>query len=128
MPQAHQQALEPDGVAFFVSAHAVSSGTSVAGGFAVFGGTPTQNGGQNPKNKHRYTSDDDNKESFTGAIRNDELFSRGAFLMRQSCHSALFRSGSAVLCFGVSLTGGLGAGVGLRLTNRSLVGRVSHFS
>ena len=101
-------------------------GPNVVGYFTMLSGSPTHYGGQNANYQHNNAGDDDGDKSFTRAIRNDELLSRGAFLLRQSCHNTLFGSGRAVFNFG-TLTRGFGSRACLGLTHGGLVGAVCHF-
>ena len=56
---------------------------------SVLFSTPPHDGGKQTDDKNHHADDDDGNKSLTDAIRNNELFSRGAFLLRQSCHSYL---------------------------------------
>ena len=101
------------------------SGPNVVGYFTMLSGSPTHYGGQNANYQHDNAGDDDGEKSFTGAIRNDELLSRGAFLLRQSSHSALL--GGSVTVAGLEPGAwDFGTGASLGLTYGTLIGPVSH--
>ena len=104
-----------------------SRSAEVPGSFACGGVllAPAHNGDQQPENKGNDPSNDDGEEYFTGAIANDELFSRGAFLLRQSSHSALL--GGSVTVAGLEPGAwDFGTGASLGLTHGTLIGPVGH--
>ena len=100
----------------------------VPGGFASGGMVflaPAHDCRQQPENEDSYPSNNDSEKYFTGAIGNDELFSRGAFLLRQSSHSALL--GGSVTVAGLEPgTWDFGTGASLCLTYGTLIGPVGH--